>query len=160
MKSFCIRMPGSPEDLERVRRLFLDYQRELDLDLDFQSFASELAGLPGAYAPPRGGLYLAFGEDEPAGCIAFRPLAGSTCELKRLYVRPAARGHGLGQALASRAIGTAREAGYARIVLDTIPALESAIRLYTSLGFRDIEPYCFNPVPGARFFALSLADVV
>ncbi len=144
-----------PRDLDEVRSLFREYSGSLNIDLCFQGFEAELAGLPGKYAPPQGRLLLAWSGQEALGCVALRPLEGFACEMKRLYVRPQARGERLGRRLAERICAEARAAGYSRICLDTIPAMTAAINLYTSLGFKPIEPYVFNPVPGAIFLALE-----
>jgi putative acetyltransferase len=140
------------EDLHEIRELFAEYAASLPFDLGFQGFADELADLPGAYAPPHGVLLLVPG----AGCAAVRPLAGDACELKRLYVRPSARGGGLGRALTLAAIDAARRLGYARMRLDTVPGMERAQALYERLGFVEIAPYRENPVAGARFLELEL----
>lgn len=150
-------VPGG--DLDEVRRLFREYADGLGVDLCFQGFESELAGLPGKYAPPRGRLLLAWDETEAVGCVALRPLdVDNACEMKRLYVRPQARGAQLGRSLAERICQEARTAGYARICLDSLPTMTAAIRLYETLGFQEIEPYVFNPVPGAVYLGLTLAD--
>jgi ribosomal protein S18 acetylase RimI-like enzyme len=148
-----------PVDLPLVRTLFREYAESLGIDLGFQDFESELASLPGKYAPPRGRLLLARRESEVLGCVALRPLSGDTCEMKRLYVRPAARGERLGRRLAVRICDEARAAGYRRICLDTLPGMAAAIGLYTSLGFKPVEPYVFNPVPGAMFLARELENI-
>jgi putative acetyltransferase len=139
-------------DLDEVRQLFAEYAGSLAFDLGFQGFDDELATLPGAYAPPRGALLLARG----AGCVAVRPLENGVCELKRLYVRPAARGRGLGRTLTLAAIDAARRLGYDRMRLDTVPGMERAQALYEELGFVEIDPYRPNPVDGARFLELRL----
>ena len=139
-------------DVEEVRLLFDEYAASLPFALDFQDFDREVADLPGAYAPPRGALLLASG----AGCVGLRPIDETTCELKRLYVRPSARGLGLGRRLAEAVIAEARRLGYARMRLDTVPGMDSAQSLYERLGFREIAPYRPNPVPGARFLELEL----
>jgi putative acetyltransferase len=139
-----------------VRTLFEEYAASLPFDLDFQGFADELAGLPGAYAPPRGRLLLALDGGSAVGCVALRPVDGQTAELKRLYVRPRARGTGAGRRLTESAVAAARAAGYERIVLDTVPGMEAAQALYRSLGFADTAPYRFNPVDGASFLELRL----
>ena len=150
------RVVTSGPDLEEVRRLFQEYAAWVAVDLSFQGFAEELARLPGDYVAPAGTLLLGTIEDSSAGCIAVRPRGEGTCEMKRLYVRPAHHGRGLGLFLARRAIGWAAAAGYTRMVLDTLPAMAAAQHLYERLGFRDVAPYRFNPVPGARFMALEL----
>jgi putative acetyltransferase len=152
------RIVTSGPDLEEVRRLFREYAEWVAVDLSFQGFEEELARLPGEYVSPAGTLLLGTVEGSPAGCVAVRPWRERTCEMKRLYVRPACQGRGCGLLLAERAIRWATEAGYTRVVLDTVPAMASAQRLYERLGFRDIAPYRFNPVPGARFMALELRE--
>ena len=143
-------------DPDDVRTLFREYQEELGVDLCFQDFDRELAELPGAYAPPEGALLVAAVDGELAGCVALRRLADGVSEMKRLYVRPALRGRKIGRALAEAVIGVARERGYGRMRLDTLPSMGEAIELYRSLGFTEIAPYYPNPVPGARFLELEL----
>ena len=145
-----------PRDLEIVRTLFREYATSLGFDLCFQGFDDELATLPGKYAVPTGGLFLARRLDAAAGCVAFRPLKDGDCEMKRLYVRPAARGEKLGSRLAAHVCEAARAAGYRRICLDTIDSMREAITLYESLGFHEIAPYVFNPIAGAKYFAREL----
>ena len=136
-----------------MRALFLEYARDLGFSLCFQGFDEELARLPGDYAPPRGALLLAPGQ----GCVALRPLEATAAEMKRLYLRPAARGQGLGRALAQAAIDEARALGYARVVLDTIEGtMDAAIAMYRGLGFREIAPYYQNPIQGALYLELQL----
>ncbi|WNG24041.1 GNAT family N-acetyltransferase [Cystobacter fuscus] len=146
-----------PSDLPLVRELFREYAESLGIDLGFQDFESELADLPGKYAPPRGRLLIARREARALGCVALRPLSGETCEMKRLYVRSAARGEQLGRRLAERLCEEARAAGYRRICLDTLSSMAAAIGLYTSMGFEPIEPYVFNPIPGALFLGRDLS---
>jgi putative acetyltransferase len=144
------------QDIDLARELFREYATSLGLDLEFQGFSEELATLPGAYAPPRGRLLLAWEEGEAAGCVALRPIEPGICEMKRLYVRPAYRGAGLGRRLAERIVREAREAGYGRMRLDTLPAMAGAQALYQALGFRSIPPYRANPIDGAVFLELTL----
>jgi GNAT superfamily N-acetyltransferase len=142
-----------------VKGLFQEYAESLGFDLEFQGFGKELAGLPGRYAPPAGRLLLATLEGDPAGCVALRPLERDVCEMKRLYVRPAFRGHGIGRILAWRIIEEAQSAGYRRMRLDTLPSMAAARRLYAELGFRPILPYYPNPVPDTVFLELDLGSV-
>ncbi|HWT02322.1 MAG TPA: GNAT family N-acetyltransferase [Pyrinomonadaceae bacterium] len=147
----------SPEQVAEARELFLEYANWLGFSLCFQNFDKELAELPGAYAPPKGRLLLASQNGETAGCVALRPILDGACEMKRLYVRPAFRGQGLGRALAVRIVEEARALGYGRMFLDTISdKMGSAIKVYRSLGFEEVEPYYHNPVEGATFMELKL----
>ncbi|MEP6714734.1 MAG: GNAT family N-acetyltransferase [Terriglobia bacterium] len=145
-----------PRDLEEVRSLFREYAASLNVDLCFQNFEAELADLPGKYQTPEGRLLLAWMDNAPVGCAALRPLEGGACEMKRLYVRPAARGEQVGRRLAESVCEEARAAGYSRICLDTLPSMAAAVQLYRAMGFRPIEPYVYNPVPGAIFLGLEL----
>jgi ribosomal protein S18 acetylase RimI-like enzyme len=156
MTTIEIRPADVPRDLPVVRQLFREYADGLGIDLGFQGFEAELADLPGKYSPPAGRLLVAWRGTEAVGCVALRPVDDRSCEMKRLYLRPQVRGERLGRRLAERVCDEARAAGYARICLDTIPSMEAAVALYTSLGFRPTEPYVFNPVPDARFLALTL----
>ena len=144
-------------DIERARSLFREYETSLGVDLCFQGFEQELAGLPGAYARPSGRLLLAVDDGRPAGCVALRPLGADGCEMKRLYVRPEFRGRRVGRLLAERVIAEARAIGYPRMRLDTLPSMKEAIPLYRSLGFAEIGPYYANPVPGALFMERALS---
>ena len=146
----------SEAELELAAQLFHEYADSLDFDLDFQNFAQEVAGLPGAYAPPDGSLILAFADDALAGCVALRRLEHGICEMKRLYVRPSHRGQGLGRLLIEEIVNRGRTMGYGRMRLDTAPSMLAAQELYADFGFRDIEPYCHNPLVGARFMELEL----
>jgi ribosomal protein S18 acetylase RimI-like enzyme len=148
-------LDGQP--LLEVGRLFEEYAASLEIDLCFQGFADELAGLPGAYSPPTGCLLLARVGREPAGCVAMRALGPELCEMKRLYVRPAFRGAGVGRRLAAAVVDEARSAGYAAIRLDTLATMTSAHALYRSLGFQSIDPYRHNPIPGTDFLELNLS---
>ena len=143
------------EHVPTVRTLFEEYAAALGVDLGFQDFERELAELPGEYVPPGGRLLLGLGP-QPAGCVALRPFAPGVCEMKRLYVRPAHRGSGLGRVLAEAIIGAGREAGYERMRLDTLPSMAAARGLYRSLGFVEIEAYRHNPIHGTTYFERAL----
>jgi putative acetyltransferase len=147
----------TPEQVREARRLFVEYSDWLGINLCFQNFEKELAELPGAYAPPEGRLLLAFSEEKLAGCVALRKIGEGVCEMKRLFVRPGFRGKGIGRALAEKIIREAREIGYSRMRLDTLPTkMGEAIKMYRSHGFREIEAYYHNPVEGALFMELAL----
>ncbi|AUH63144.1 GNAT family N-acetyltransferase [Paracoccus zhejiangensis] len=157
MSAYTIEPARFPEDAETVRRLFRAYAHWLAVDLDFQDFEAELDALPGAYAPPDGAvLLLRNAAGEAQGCVALRKRADGECEMKRMYLDDAARGSGQGRALALAIIATARAAGYRRMVLDSLDRLGSALRLYDSLGFREIAPYYHNPLPGVVYRGLDL----
>ena len=142
--------------LELARELFQEYASSLGFDLDFQNFEDELTHLPGDYAPPAGCLLLAMYRGEAAGCVASRKLTDTICEMKRLYVRPQYRRLGIGRALAQAVINEAKAIGYTRMRLDTLPSMKAARSLYTSLGFKETEPYRHNPIDGALFIELIL----
>jgi putative acetyltransferase len=152
--------PGTPELLDATRALFREYADSLGVDLCFQQFDAELADLPGDYAPPAGVLLLATVDGALAGCGAMRPLADAdypnACEMKRLYVRRAFRRFGLGRLIAQALMDRARTAGYSTMLLDTLDDMEAARGLYGSLGFQDIPPYYFNPIPGAHYLKADL----
>jgi ribosomal protein S18 acetylase RimI-like enzyme len=147
----------SAEDLAAARRLFRAYSDWLAVDLSFQDFEQELATLPGVYAPPQGRLLLAKVGGEAAGCVALRPLEPDICEMKRLWVEPGFGGAGLGRELALAIIQAARDAGYRRMRLDTMPTrMPAAQRLYGTLGFREIPAYYHNPLDGVVMLELAL----
>jgi putative acetyltransferase len=156
---------SSPTQVAQARELFLEYAESLGFSLCFQNFDQELAGLPGGYAPPDGRLLLVEYEGALAGCVALHKIAlrneseagSEVCEMKRLYLRPAFRGKGLGRALADRIIAEARQIGYKRMRLDTVePVMKDAVAMYRRIGFREIAPYCNNPMPGALYMELQL----
>ena len=145
-------------DLAQAARLFADYAASLGVDLAYQDFAGELAGLPGVYAPPHGALFLARDPGgEPVGCVALRAMAEPGCaEMKRLYVAPAGRGAGLGTALVRVVLEAARDAGHHEVRLDTLPEMTEALALYRRAGFEEIAAYYDTPVAGTRFLARRL----
>ncbi len=152
--------PHSPSDLGATRLLFRDYANGLKVDLCFQNFEAELASLPGEYAPPRGVLLVALCAEALAGCCALRPLDNvdyaNACEMKRLFVRPAFRGKGVGRLLAEAVMDSARQANYDHILLDTLTEMETARALYEELGFVEVAPYYFNPLQGAHYLMAKL----
>src|SRR5262245_44607115 len=152
--------PETPAQFEATRAVFREYAAGLGVDLCFQNFEAELASLPGEYGAPRGALLLATVNGELAGCGACRSLAevdyANACEMKRLYVRPAFRGLGLGRVLAQALMDHAVRAGYSVMLLDTLDDMEAARSLYEALGFEEIPPYYFNPVPGAHYLKAQL----
>jgi ribosomal protein S18 acetylase RimI-like enzyme len=148
-----------PEDAPLVGTLFREYMDGIGVDISFQGTQAELAALPGKYSAPAGLVLIARDDDGTAlGCIAVRPLADrpADCEMKRLYVRPAARGRNLGRLLAEAIIAHAKTTGYRRMYLDTLATMQPALRLYASLGFREVAAYYHNPLPGVRYLALDL----
>ena len=153
-----IRPAQGPEDMATLRALFLEYQDWLGVDLCFQGFEAELAGLPGKYAPPAGGVWLARVEGALAGCVGFRPHDGEACEMKRLWLRPAFRGLGLGRRLAEASIAAAGRAGYRTMCLDTLSFMDQARALYQTLGFREIPAYYDNPLEDVRYLELDLSE--
>ncbi len=144
-------------DFDAARELFEEYARQLGVDLCFQGFAEELQTLDVMYGPPGGVVLLAHAQAQPVGCVALRPAGSGDCEMKRLFVRPAARGTGLGRRLAKAILTEASALGYRRMVLDTLEELVAARALYESLGFREIAAYYDNPLAGVRYFARELA---
>ena len=144
-------------DIPEVRTLLREYEIWTGTDLCFQGFQREVAELPGDYVSPGGVLLVARVQGRIVGCVAAHRWSTGICEMKRLFVREEARGSGCGSLLVERLLGWARDAGYTRMLLDTLPVMEGAQRLYARLGFREVPPYRPNPVPGARFLALDLA---
>jgi len=153
--------PTTPELLDAARAIFREYAAGLGVDLCFQDFDAELAGLPGAYAAPQGTLLLALVDGAVAGCGAVRPLPeaddANACEMKRLYVRRPFRRFGLGRLLAQALMDRAAQAGYSSMLLDTLDDMEAARGLYASLGFEPVPPYYYNPIPGAHYLRAQLA---
>ena len=156
-----LRRAVGPAELAAAVEIFREYAASLDVDLCFQNFEAELADLPGDYAAPAGGLWLAYVDGALAGCGALRPLAdvdyANACEMKRLFVRPGFRRYGLGRLLAQALLDEARRAGYSQLLLDTLDDMEAARELYASLGFVEIPPYYFNPIAGAHYLKADLA---
>jgi GNAT superfamily N-acetyltransferase len=146
----------SADQIAAARRLFREYEASLGIELAFQEFAKEVRELPGQYAPPAGRLFLAIDGAEPVGCVALRRLGDGLCEMKRLYVRPTARGARLGRRLAETVMREARLIGYTRMRLDTLPFMREAAALYRTLGFVEIVPYYDNPVAGSLFMEHEL----
>lgn len=155
-----VRPASGPGDMATVRELFLEYQSDIGIDLCFQGFDEELASLPGDYTSPLGGLFLAFVDDDAAGCCAFRPLPDSdyanACEMKRLFVRRAFRGFGLGRLLVEQILMQAKQSGYDAMLLDTLSDMEAARQLYQEVGFEEVAPYYHNPLPGAHYLKVDL----
>lgn len=150
----------SQEQLDDIRTLFTEYVDALGFDLHFQEYEREYTHLPGEYAPPDGRLFLARYGGGVAGCIALRKIDEHVCEMKRLYVRPQYRGKKIGRLLSKKLIDEARSMGYHAMRLDTVPKMKDAIALYRSLGFQEIEPYRYNPIPSALFMELFLQDAI
>jgi len=144
-------LEASAEHIETIRELFLEYARSLDFDLNFQGFDSEVRLLPGDYASPRGTLLLATWNSQAAGCVGLRPLSDSIAEMKRLYVKPDFQGRGVGRCLAEAIVEQARQKGYGKMRLDTVPSMKAAITMYRSLGFYEIPSYRDNPVSGTSY---------
>ena len=155
-----LRCADTPALLEAARAVMREYGESLDIDLCFQNFDDELARLPGDYAPPSGQLLLAYVDGELAGCGALRAFAdadyANACEMKRLFVRPGFRRFGLGRILAEALLDEGRRAGYSAMLLDTLDDMEAARELYATLGFEEIPPYYFNPIPGAHYLKADL----
>jgi putative acetyltransferase len=147
-----------PDEISIVKGLFQEYADSLNFDLDFQEFRAELETLPGKYSAPSGSILVAKEDGEIVGCVAVRPLGEEICEMKRLYVKPVHRRKNIGRKLALAIIEEAKRLGYRAMRLDTVEAMTEASALYRALGFREIDAYCYNPVPGAMYFELKLAE--
>ena len=155
---YSLRPAARAADFDAARELFLEYAAWLQVDLCFQGFEQELATLPGKYAPPDGRLFLACRDGKPVGCVALRRFDADSGELKRLYVQPDHRGHGVARALGAAAIEAARAIGYHRVVLDTLDRMTAARALYAAAGFREIPAYYPNPIAGAQYMELVLRE--
>jgi len=157
---FRLVVPDSAAALQATREIFREYAASLEVDLCFQGFEAELAELPGEYAEPEGALLLAFADEQLAGCVALRRLVNvdhaNACEMKRLFVRRAFRRFGLGRLLVQSLMDIARAAGYSTMLLDTLDEMETARELYASLGFEEVAPYYYNPIPGAHYLKAAL----
>jgi putative acetyltransferase len=152
-----IREAASPQAIEQVRALFHEYWSAFGFTPCFQGFNAEVATLPGRYGPPRGRLLLAIVNGEPAGCAALRPFDEARCEMKRMYVRPAFRGMGVGKALMEALISEARTIGYREILCDTIPqTMSEALAMYERFGFTRTGPYAEDPTPAAVYLRLVI----
>ena len=149
---------GDIAELEQVRQYFRNYAAWLGVDLSYQNFDEEMASLPGRYADPQGRLFYAEHDGKGAGCVGIRQLDEGVCELKRLYVDPACRGLGVGRLLALAAIRAARRIGYRKILIDTLPAMRIAVRLYRELGFQEAPAYYQTAIEGTQFLALDLEN--
>ena len=157
VKNISIFQAASPAEIGHARELFLEYAQTLGFSLCFQNFDQELAELPGDYAPPQGRLLLAEYDGQLVGCVALHQLDSGICEMKRLYLRPQFRGKGVGRALAERIIVEASQIGYQRMRLDSVePVMKHAVAMYRGLGFKEIAPYCTNPMAGAIYMELEL----
>lgn len=158
--SFHFTTPNSDEEIAATRQIFAEYAQELGVDLGFQNFEAELEELPGDYSAPRGALLLAWVDGVLAGCCALRQIDNvdysNAAEMKRLYVRKSFRGSGLGRQLAEAILDVARAAGYHCVLLDTLDDMESARALYVDIGFEEIPPFYYNPVPGAHYLKVNL----
>jgi putative acetyltransferase len=153
---FVIRRAEGSSDLAAVRELWREYWRSIHLPDDFQGFGEELKGLPGVYGTEGGALLIACIENTPAGTIALRRLNDRAGEVKRLYLRPAFRGRGLGRYLLENMVDRARAMGYEAIYADTLPGMTEALSLYARFGFEQVEAYANEPTPGAIFLKLRL----
>lgn len=146
----------SAEHLDAVKTLFMEYARSLEFSLGFQDFEEEISDMPGHYGPPDGCILLAFYDDVPVGCVGLRRLEEGVCEMKRLYVKPEFRGRGIGKYLSEMIIAEAKRIGYDKMRLDTLSSMTEANAIYGNLGFRDIEPYRYNPFEDAIFLEIDL----
>jgi ribosomal protein S18 acetylase RimI-like enzyme len=156
MKSKIAYRKARSSDMDRVRELIREYAGSIGVDIEYQGLSEELAGLPGKYAEPRGAIIVAEQEDLVVGIVALRDLGGGACEMKRLFVTNSARGMGIGRALVDRIVSEGAEKGYRAMRLDTLRSMESALGLYRAAGFRERDPYIYNPLPGAVYMEKTL----
>jgi ribosomal protein S18 acetylase RimI-like enzyme len=155
-KNIQIYQAHSSQDISATRELFLEYAQSLGFSLCFQNFDKELKELPGCYAPPDGCIFVAMVDNKYAGCVAIRKFNHDTCEMKRLYIKPEFRKLGIGRQISLTIIDKAKELGYKRMILDTIATMESAVKLYSSLGFKSVDPYYDNPLENVCYFSREL----
>lgn len=147
----------SDEDFKTAIQLFKEYAAQIGVDLEFQNFTNEIQNIEIQYSRPKGIIFIARNDKNlPLGCFGIRALEGSICELKRMFLKKEARGLGLGKQMLEKAIETAKELGYQKMRLDTLPTMNAAIGLYKKIGFYEIEPYRFNPIQGTKYFEMSL----
>ncbi|MFX0000370.1 MAG: GNAT family N-acetyltransferase [Candidatus Hodarchaeota archaeon] len=151
-----IKQAFSEESYKLIKEIFIEYANYLAIDLDFQNFDEELKNIQGNYSPPEGCILLAYFEGKIAGCVAVRKLQDDICEMKRLYVRPNYQNKTIGKELSKAIIQKAKEIGYKYMRLDTLPFMKAALKIYASLGFKEIAPYRYNPIEGAKYFELKL----
>ena len=159
MRPMIIREPQLPSEIDGVRRLFREYEAFLGANLDFQDFEQELRGLPGKYASPNGALLIGLSGNKTVGCVAVRRLDSTICEMKRLFVKPQARGKGMGRKLAQEIISIAQKLGYSLMRLDTLDRLAEAMHLYESLGFKRTDAYYHNPLSGVVYWERDLTQM-
>ncbi len=148
----------SEPDFELAKNLMREYAATIGVDLTFQDFENECNNVAIRYAKPDGAFVIAHHNDHPIGCFGIQKIDSRTCELKRMYLRREVRGQGLGEKLLTTAIQTAAALNYQFMRLDTLPSMTSAIRLYQKLGFKEIEPYRFNPIEGSKFMEIDLTQ--
>jgi ribosomal protein S18 acetylase RimI-like enzyme len=146
------------KDYKNAKILFVEYANSLNFQLCFQNFEKEISDLSAQYSKPTGCIILCYEDDKPIGCVGLRKFAEGICEMKRLYLRPEARGKGIGRVLAEEIVEKAKEFGYKKMQLDTIETMKEAISLYKSMGFKEISPYRFNPVKGVIYMELELSS--
>ncbi|MDW3190833.1 MAG: GNAT family N-acetyltransferase [Cytophagales bacterium] len=150
----------SPEAFQLAVDLFKEYADQIETDLSFQNFDEEMENIEHQYSKPWGTLYLIYQKEALAGCFAIRKFESTICELKRMYLRTSARGSGLGKTMLLEAIEAAKSMQYQKMRLDTLPTMKPAIELYQKVGFYEIDPYRFNPIPDSKFFEIDLEKIV